>query len=89
MRLVGSDLPTPFFFQRLPVRAPRKQLRWRVYVYMFEQQDPKTGAWTLSTRFGTPAAIARIGARKVPDSGRIVFDEMIGADGFVESGYAR
>ena len=79
----------PVFFQAPSRSRSLEAVLWRVYVYMFEERDPKTGEWTPSTRFGTPAAIARIGARKIPDSGRIVFDEMIGADGFVESNYAR
>ena len=54
---------------------------------MFEQQDPKTGLWALSPRLGTAVAIAKVRGRQLPESGRLVFAEMIGADGFVAPGY--
>src|SRR5690349_2619017 len=59
-----------------------------VYVYMFEVQDPETGEWTRSRRLATAAAIARMGARQVRDSGRLVFPELVGSDGLVSPAYA-
>ena len=59
-----------------------------VYVYMYEERDPESGTWTRSRRLATAAAIARIGARQVPGSARLVFAEMIGPDGFVAISYA-
>jgi len=58
-----------------------------VYVYMFEMLDPVTGVWTRSQRLATSAAIARLGARPVPESGRLVFAEVIGGNGFVSPSY--
>ena len=59
-----------------------------VYVYMYEERDRTSGEWVRSRRLATAAAIARLGARQVPGSARLVFPEMIGSDGFVALGYA-
>ena len=59
-----------------------------IYVYMYEERDPESGTWIRSRRLGTAAAIARIGARQVQGSARLVFAEVIGQDGFVATTYA-
>ena len=59
-----------------------------VYVYMYEERDPESGTWVRSRRLATAAAIARVGARQVEGSARLVFAEMIGQDGFVAISYA-
>ena len=58
------------------------------YVFLFEMRDPETGEWGRSQRLATAAAIRNVGARQVPGSGRLVFPELIGADGFVTASYA-
>ena len=58
-----------------------------VYVYMFEQQDPVTGTWSTSPRLATLPTIARLGGRPIRNSGRLVFAEVVAADGFVTRSY--
>ena len=60
-----------------------------VFVYMFDLQDRVTGLWARSRRLATLAAIARLGARVVRDSGRQVFAESVGQDGLVAESYTK